>query len=91
MHCPCTAHAPHHGCTCAAPALHLRCTCAAPCPAQEKFPLLSTDPFPSYDDEGNELDQDHGPFSAVYEHGCGHLDSSTCLTDLHKVSQCVSR
>ena len=51
---------------------------------KEKFPLLSTEPFPTYDDEGNEVTPDTGPFSAVYEHGCGHLDSSTCLTDLHK-------
>ena len=37
-----------------------------------------------YDDEGEELPQQLPPFSAVYEHGCGHLDSSTCLTDLHR-------
>ena len=51
---------------------------------KEKFPLLSTDPFPTFNDEGDEVTPDTGPFSAVYEHGCGHLDSSTCLTDLHK-------
>ena len=30
------------------------------------------------------MPQQLAPFSAVYEHGCGHLDSSTCLTDLHR-------
>ena len=37
-----------------------------------------------YNDEGDEVPQQLAPFSAVYEHGCGHLDSSTCLTDLHR-------
>ena len=49
-----------------------------------RFPLISPEPFPSYSDEGDELPQQLPPFSAVYEHGCGHLDSSTCLTDLHR-------
>ena len=29
-----------------------------------------------------QVDVDHGAFSAVFEHGCGHIDSSTCLEDL---------
>ena len=33
------------------------------------------------------MEQNLGAFSAVYEHGCGHLDSSTCLTDLLAVCQ----
>jgi glycine/D-amino acid oxidase-like deaminating enzyme len=47
-----------------------------------RFPQMSPEPFPTFDNEGNELPSAHGAFSAVYEHGCGHLDSSTCLTDL---------
>jgi len=47
-----------------------------------RFPVMSAEPFPAFDEEGNEIDQQLGAFSAVYEHGCGHLDSSTCLTDL---------
>lgn len=47
-----------------------------------RFPHISPEPFPTFDDEGNEVATNHGAFSAVYEHGCGHLDSSTCLTDL---------
>ena len=40
--------------------------------------------MPKFDAEGNEVDQGLGAFSAVYEHGCGHMDSSTCLEDLHR-------
>ena len=40
--------------------------------------------MPKFDDDGNEVDQGLGAFSAVYEHGCGHMDSSTCLEDLHR-------
>ena len=55
-----------------------------------QFPLMNTDPFPTYDEEtGEEIQQDYGPFSAVYEHDCGHIDSSTCLEDLLRV--CVER
>jgi glycine/D-amino acid oxidase-like deaminating enzyme len=44
--------------------------------------LISSEPLPKYDEAGDEVQQNLGAFSAVYEHGCGHLDSSTCLTDL---------
>ena len=50
----------------------------------ERFPLMNCDPMPKFDAEGNEVDQGLGAFSAVYEHGCGHMDSSTCLEDLHR-------
>jgi len=50
----------------------------------ERFPLINCDPMPKFDAEGNEVDQGLGAFSAVYEHGCGHMDSSTCLEDLHR-------
>ena len=50
----------------------------------ERFPLINCDPMPKFDDDGNEVDQGLGAFSAVYEHGCGHMDSSTCLEDLHR-------
>ena len=49
---------------------------------RRRYPMMSTDPFPTYDEEGNELPVDYAPFSAVFEHGCGHIDSSTCLEDL---------
>ena len=51
----------------------------------EKFPLMNCAPMPKFDAEGEEVDQQLGAFSAVYEHGCGHMDSSTCLEDLHRV------
>lgn len=44
--------------------------------------LISSEPMPEYNEAGDEVEQNLGAFSAVYEHGCGHLDSSTCLTDL---------
>lgn len=47
-----------------------------------RFPLISTDPFPSFNEAGEEVSVDYGSFSAVFEHGCGHIDSSTCLEDL---------
>jgi len=49
---------------------------------RKKFPLMNPEPFPKFDEEGNEVDQNLGPFSVLYEHGCGHLDSSTCLLDV---------
>ena len=47
-----------------------------------RFPQISPEPFPTYNEEGDEVPQSLGAFSAVYEHGCGHIDSSTCLEDL---------
>jgi len=51
---------------------------------RRRFPLISPEPMPLYDENGDEVAQQLGAFSAVYEHGCGHLDSSTCLSDLLK-------
>ena len=35
-----------------------------------------------FDDDGEEVEQNLGEFSAVFERGCGHIDASTCLEDL---------
>ena len=47
-----------------------------------RYPMMSPEPFPTFDEDGNETPHAGGTFSAVYEHGCGHIDSSTCLEDL---------
>mmetsp|Transcript_40925 Transcript_40925/g.123954 ORF Transcript_40925/g.123954 Transcript_40925/m.123954 type:complete len:897 (+) Transcript_40925:31-2721(+) len=47
-----------------------------------RYPMMSPEPFPTFDEDGNETPHAGGAFSAVYEHGCGHIDSSTCLEDL---------
>ena len=47
-----------------------------------QFPLISPEPLPQFNDNGDIESQELGEFSAVYEHGCGHIDSSTCLDDL---------
>lgn len=51
---------------------------------KDRWPVMNTDPFPEYDENGNEVEHGLGELSAVYEHGCGHLDSSTCLEDLFR-------
>jgi len=53
----------------------------------KRYPLISPEPFPTFNDEGEEVAQSLGEFSAVYEHGCGHIDSSTCLEDLSRACQ----
>jgi len=47
-----------------------------------RFPLLSTEPTPEYDSEGDEVAFGGGELSALYEYGCGHLDPAACLEDL---------
>ena len=49
-----------------------------------KYPLMSSEPYPTFNEEGDLVEVDHGKFSAVFEHGCGHIDSSTCLEDLKR-------
>jgi sarcosine oxidase subunit beta len=51
----------------------------------KKWPCLDTSPFPEFNDEGDEVVKDLGEFSAVHEHGCGHMDSNLCLSDMKKV------
>ena len=52
----------------------------------QMFPQMNTEPMPRYDAETGEIvEVDSGPLSAVFEHGCGHLDSNLCLSDLHRV------
>merc|ERR1711871_170477 len=53
------------------------------------FPALSTDPYPSMDQDGNFITPDLGEFSAVYEKGCGHMDSSACLRDIAQACENV--
>jgi len=54
---------------------------------KEKYPVMNTDPFPEYDADGNEVDQNLGELTALYEDGCGHLDSSTCLEDIFRAAK----
>ena len=51
----------------------------------ERWPVLDTTPFPEYSDDGELINKDYGEFSAVHEHGCGHMDSNLCLSDMKKV------
>jgi len=53
----------------------------------KRFPAMSVDPFPEFDDDGELVERDYGEFSAVYEVGCGHLDSTACLRDMLKVCE----
>eukprot|EP00670_Eutreptiella_braarudii_P006371 CAMPEP_0174284734 /NCGR_PEP_ID=MMETSP0809-20121228/6478_1 /TAXON_ID=73025 ORGANISM="Eutreptiella gymnastica-like, Strain CCMP1594" /NCGR_SAMPLE_ID=MMETSP0809 /ASSEMBLY_ACC=CAM_ASM_000658 /LENGTH=405 /DNA_ID=CAMNT_0015380349 /DNA_START=199 /DNA_END=1416 /DNA_ORIENTATION=+ len=49
----------------------------------KKMPLMSPEPFPDYDMETGELrEKDYGDFSAVWEYGAGHVDSTGALRDL---------
>ena len=53
-----------------------------------KYPTMNTDPYPQYNFETGEIvETDWGPNSALYEHGCGHLDSSSCLEDMLEACQ----
>jgi len=55
-----------------------------------KFPALSTEPYPEFNMEtGDVVDKDWGDLWAVYEHGCGHMDSSACLRDIHMACERV--
>jgi len=55
---------------------------------REKFPTMNTDPYPEYNhDTGDIIEKDWGPNSALYEWGCGHLDSSSCLEDMLEACQ----
>jgi len=52
---------------------------------KERFPVINTEPYPDYDEDGEERPQSLGEFSAVFEHGCGHVDPNVCLSDLLEV------
>jgi len=53
-----------------------------------KFPTMNTDPYPEYNfDTGEIVEKDWGENSALFEHGCGHLDSSSCLEDMLEACQ----
>jgi len=55
-----------------------------------RFPALNTEPYPEFNTETGEIvDKDWGELWAVYEHGCGHMDSSSCLRDIHKACERV--
>jgi len=50
---------------------------------KEKYPNMNTDPYPELDMEtGEPTGKEFPALSAVFEHGCGHLDSSSCLEDM---------
>jgi glycine/D-amino acid oxidase-like deaminating enzyme len=50
----------------------------------KRFPLMSPEPFPDYDLETGEIkDPTCGEFSAVFEHGAGHIDSNLALADCY--------
>ena len=47
-----------------------------------RFPALCTSPFPTYDEEGEEVPHGLGALSALHEYGCGHMDPGAVLHDL---------
>ena len=52
------------------------------------FPTMNTDAYPEYDMEtGEETGRVFPELSALYEVGCGHLDSSSCLEDMLEACQ----
>jgi len=54
----------------------------------KRFPALSTEPYPEFDLEtGDAIERDWGELWAVYEDGCGHMDSSACLRDIHQACE----
>ena len=53
---------------------------------EQRWKVLKTDPMPTYDENtGEEVPFEGGEFSAVYEDGCGHMDSNACLNDMKTV------
>jgi len=52
---------------------------------RKRFPMMNPEPFPKFDADFNEVAQNLGPFSALFEQGSGHIDASTCLADLARV------
>ena len=55
---------------------------------KDMYPQINTDPLPRYNHEtGEEIATDLGNISAVFEHGCGHMDSNLCLSDMLRVCQ----
>lgn len=55
---------------------------------KEMYPQINTDPMPRYDMEtGEEIQTNLGDVSAVFEYGCGHMDSNLCLSDMLRVCQ----
>jgi sarcosine oxidase subunit beta len=55
---------------------------------KEKYPTWNFDPYPEYNhDTGEVIEKDWGPNSALFEVGCGHLDSSSCLEDMLEACQ----
>lgn len=48
----------------------------------QRFPLISPEPFPSYNEEGDLVEQNLGDLSVLYEYGCGYMDAMDTLEDL---------
>merc|ERR1711871_1813439 len=55
---------------------------------KDMYPQINTEPMHRYDMEtGEEILQDLGDISAVFEYGCGHMDSNLCLSDMLRVCE----
>eukprot|EP01043_Picozoa_sp_COSAG02_P033996 COSAG02_NODE_2352_length_9081_cov_37.519372_4_plen_697_part_00 len=55
---------------------------------KDMYPQINTDPMPRYDMQtGEEIQEDLGDISAVFEYGCGHMDSNLCLSDMLRVCE----
>ena len=56
-----------------------------PAGLKDRFPVLNTDPCPEYDMATGELTgKEYPELSALFEAGCGHMDSSNCLEDMYE-------
>jgi len=57
---------------------------------KKRFPALNTEPYPEFNMEtGDIVEKDWGELCAVYEAGCGHMDSSACLRDIQAACERV--
>jgi len=57
-------------------------TCLDAKALKEKFPAMSTEAYPELDADGEPTGKEYPPLEALFEHGCGHMDSSSCLEDI---------
>lgn len=54
------------------------------CSLSARFPLINTEPYPEFTEEGDIVPQPAGQegLSALFEEGCGYVDPAACLHDL---------
>lgn len=50
---------------------------------KQMYPAIRTDPYPELNEDGEETGKVYPELSALFERGCGHMDSSYCLEDMH--------